>query len=50
MHVDNICRENVDWRVCGTHGTSYGEGELEHLINTYAMLMAVVLMSVMMLF
>uniref|UniRef100_A0A4W5LQU1 Poly [ADP-ribose] polymerase n=1 Tax=Hucho hucho TaxID=62062 RepID=A0A4W5LQU1_9TELE len=25
-HVDAICRENFDWRLCGTNGTVYGEG------------------------
>ncbi len=24
--VDAICRANFDWRVCGTHGTMYGQG------------------------
>ncbi|XP_030623309.1 protein mono-ADP-ribosyltransferase PARP12-like [Chanos chanos] len=25
-HIDAICRENFDWRVCGANGTVYGEG------------------------
>ncbi|KAG9330437.1 hypothetical protein JZ751_025342, partial [Albula glossodonta] len=25
-HIDAICRENFDWRICGTHGTAYGKG------------------------
>ncbi|XP_070296478.1 mucin-6 [Salvelinus sp. IW2-2015] len=25
-HVDAICRDNFDWRLCGTNGTVYGEG------------------------
>ncbi|XP_021419512.2 mucin-5AC isoform X1 [Oncorhynchus mykiss] len=25
-HVDAICRDNFDWRLCGTNGTKYGEG------------------------
>ncbi|XP_065325579.1 protein mono-ADP-ribosyltransferase PARP12-like [Pelmatolapia mariae] len=24
--VDTICHHNFDWRICGTHGTSYGKG------------------------
>ncbi|XP_061085901.1 protein mono-ADP-ribosyltransferase PARP12-like isoform X2 [Conger conger] len=26
VHVNAICRENFDWRLCGTHGTAYGKG------------------------
>lgn len=26
-HVDAICVNNFDWRICGTHGTAYGKGE-----------------------
>lgn len=26
-HIDAICRDNFDWRICGTHGTAYGKGE-----------------------
>ncbi|XP_072000959.1 zinc finger CCCH-type antiviral protein 1-like isoform X2 [Engystomops pustulosus] len=26
MHVDAICNHNFDWRICGTHGTVYGQG------------------------
>ncbi|XP_073400393.1 uncharacterized protein [Dendrobates tinctorius] len=25
-HIDAICDQNFDWRICGTHGTSYGQG------------------------
>ncbi|KAM9824537.1 protein mono-ADP-ribosyltransferase PARP12 [Neosynchiropus ocellatus] len=25
-HVDAICLDNFDWRICGTHGTAYGQG------------------------
>ncbi|XP_024150472.1 protein mono-ADP-ribosyltransferase PARP12 [Oryzias melastigma] len=25
-HIDTICRDNFDWRICGTHGTAYGKG------------------------
>uniref|UniRef100_A0A4W5LPU8 Uncharacterized protein n=1 Tax=Hucho hucho TaxID=62062 RepID=A0A4W5LPU8_9TELE len=25
-HVDAICRDNFDWRLCGTNGTVYGKG------------------------
>ncbi|KAK3545032.1 hypothetical protein QTP86_033230 [Hemibagrus guttatus] len=25
-HIDAICRNNFDWRICGTHGTAYGKG------------------------
>ncbi|XP_053719548.1 protein mono-ADP-ribosyltransferase PARP12 [Synchiropus splendidus] len=25
-HVDAICLHNFDWRICGTHGTAYGQG------------------------
>ena len=24
--VDAICTNNFDWRVCGSHGTVYGQG------------------------
>ncbi|KAM4036466.1 zinc finger CCCH-type antiviral protein 1-like isoform 2-T2 [Anomaloglossus baeobatrachus] len=26
MHIDTICNQNFDWRICGTHGTVYGQG------------------------
>ncbi|XP_066490232.1 protein mono-ADP-ribosyltransferase PARP12-like [Tiliqua scincoides] len=26
MHVDAICQQNFDWRICGVHGTAYGKG------------------------
>ena len=26
--IDAICCSNFDWRICGTHGTVYGKGEL----------------------
>ncbi|NXW93137.1 PAR12 polymerase, partial [Alopecoenas beccarii] len=25
-HVSAICEQNFDWRICGTHGTTYGKG------------------------
>ncbi|TRY82709.1 hypothetical protein DNTS_018771, partial [Danionella cerebrum] len=25
-HVEVICRENFDWRICGVNGTAYGKG------------------------
>ncbi|XP_030319014.1 protein mono-ADP-ribosyltransferase PARP12 [Calypte anna] len=25
-HVPAICEQNFDWRICGTHGTMYGQG------------------------
>ena len=25
--VDAICRKGFDWRLCGKHGTLYGQGE-----------------------
>ncbi|XP_074725573.1 protein mono-ADP-ribosyltransferase PARP12-like [Strix uralensis] len=25
-HISEICEQNFDWRVCGTHGTLYGKG------------------------
>ncbi|KAJ6659946.1 hypothetical protein lerEdw1_018143 [Lerista edwardsae] len=25
-HLHDICRQNFDWRICGTHGTLYGKG------------------------
>ncbi|XP_067276317.1 protein mono-ADP-ribosyltransferase PARP12 isoform X1 [Pseudorasbora parva] len=24
--IDAICEQNFDWRICGSHGTSYGKG------------------------
>lgn len=26
-YVDAICRENIDWRLCGENGTNFGRGE-----------------------
>lgn len=26
-YVDAICRENIDWRLCGRNGTRFGRGE-----------------------
>uniref|UniRef100_A0A1A8L517 Poly [ADP-ribose] polymerase n=1 Tax=Nothobranchius pienaari TaxID=704102 RepID=A0A1A8L517_9TELE len=26
QHVDAICNDNFDWRICGTHGTAFGKG------------------------
>lgn len=25
-YIDAICRNNFDWRLCGAHGTAYGQG------------------------
>ncbi|KAL8222063.1 UNVERIFIED_CONTAM: hypothetical protein K2H54_074867 [Gekko kuhli] len=25
-HVEAICQQNFDWRICGIHGTAYGKG------------------------
>ncbi|XP_077123261.1 zinc finger CCCH-type antiviral protein 1-like isoform X3 [Ranitomeya variabilis] len=25
-HIETICSQNFDWRICGTHGTVYGQG------------------------
>ncbi|XP_025939652.1 poly [ADP-ribose] polymerase 12-like [Apteryx rowi] len=25
-HIDAICQQNFDWRICGLHGTVYGKG------------------------
>ena len=25
--VDAICKSNFDWRLCGAHGTLYGQGK-----------------------
>lgn len=25
--VEAICRTNFDWRLCGSHGTMYGQGK-----------------------
>nr|XP_056702556.1 protein mono-ADP-ribosyltransferase PARP12-like [Euleptes europaea] len=25
-HLHDICEQNFDWRICGTHGTLYGKG------------------------
>lgn len=30
-HVDAICHNNFDWRICGTHGTAYGNGEMKQM-------------------
>ncbi|XP_028307268.1 protein mono-ADP-ribosyltransferase PARP12 [Gouania willdenowi] len=35
-HVDTICRENLDWRICGTHGTAYGKGSYFARDATYS--------------
>ena len=34
QYVDAICQDNIDWRLCGTHGTAYGKGELESCLRT----------------
>ncbi|XP_078085120.1 protein mono-ADP-ribosyltransferase PARP12-like [Mustelus asterias] len=25
-HIEPICQQNFDWRICGVHGTAYGKG------------------------
>ena len=25
-YVDAICKNNFDWRLCGKHGTAFGQG------------------------
>lgn len=25
-HIDAICDQNFDWRICGSNGTLYGKG------------------------
>ncbi|XP_072000949.1 LOW QUALITY PROTEIN: protein mono-ADP-ribosyltransferase PARP12-like [Engystomops pustulosus] len=25
-HIDAICQQNLDWRICGANGTAYGKG------------------------
>lgn len=35
-HVDAICQQNFDWRICGVHGTAYGKG------NFYCVLCAII--------
>ncbi|XP_066524327.1 protein mono-ADP-ribosyltransferase PARP12-like isoform X2 [Hoplias malabaricus] len=25
-HIDAICQQNFDWRICGVHGTAFGKG------------------------
>ncbi|XP_054844402.1 protein mono-ADP-ribosyltransferase PARP12-like isoform X2 [Eublepharis macularius] len=32
-HVDAICQQNFDWRICGVHGTAYGKGRGRMLRN-----------------
>lgn len=33
-HVEAICQQNFDWRICGVHGTAYGKGNLVlHLVS-----------------
>lgn len=32
-HLDAICLNNFDWRICGTHGTAYGKGGV--MINLF---------------
>lgn len=28
----SICKNNFDWRLCGVHGTVYGQGEFTFLV------------------
>jgi len=32
--VDAICANNFDWRVCGSHGTVYGQGNSVTVFQT----------------
>ncbi|KAM4036592.1 protein mono-ADP-ribosyltransferase PARP12-like [Anomaloglossus baeobatrachus] len=36
-HIDAICDQNFDWRICGTHGTFYGQGTYfaRHAMNSH---------------
>lgn len=39
--IEAICEQNFDWRICGRHGTSYGQGiygfasTLQHTISLH---------------
>lgn len=35
QHVDTICDSNLDWRLCGSHGTVYGKGEREYIFSIF---------------
>ncbi|KAM6895700.1 protein mono-ADP-ribosyltransferase PARP12-like [Xenentodon cancila] len=35
-HVDAICQDNFDWRICGSHGTVYGQGSYFARDATYS--------------
>lgn len=30
--IDSICRNNFDWRLCGAHGTMYGQGTHSNVV------------------
>jgi len=33
--VEAICANNFDWRVCGSHGTVYGQGDFTVALTTW---------------
>lgn len=35
-HVEAICEQNFDWRVCGVHGTVYGKGMVEQFQQSFS--------------
>lgn len=32
-HVNAICLNNFDWRICGVNGTAYGKGGLTVIVQ-----------------
>ena len=32
--IEAICRSNFDWRMCGTHGVVFGQGEFISIPHT----------------
>jgi len=37
-HIDAICHQNFDWRICGLNGTVYGKGCFSALPLTLGLL------------
>lgn len=35
IHIDPICHQNFDWRICGNHGIAYGKGKFILNIFTF---------------
>lgn len=33
-HIDAICLNNFDWRICGVNGTAYGKGGLKMTVQS----------------